>query len=280
MIEKPKRKGTRIALAVCAAVAVMAAGGIAYYRTGDTEPQVAANLNPKTATPQVMAYPQPQEDAKSAYAPAPLTKPLPSESRTAQIDRLAKGTPAEALQAVKLLQSCAYVEPFERHSADPQADPMIAKRLRELAPASGCDGVMGGQRTMILPLAIKAAQANVPGAFAQLLGMSLQYPEMQDDASLKQAWSDIHQANLKAANPDALMARFQYESNCSDPPKCTGRDLPAALEHWTTYIDATGGKPKYGPDTVTPQLTKAIGPQKAQAAIAQGHAAYANRGQP
>lgn len=270
-IAKHRWRGLGLGLGVAFVVTALVAG---IYEWG-FEPAKPPVAHEAISSRQVIAG-QPIEN-KPSHRPTELHAPQPGETRTEQIDRLARGTPADALQAVKILQACANVEPYALHAGQAQ-DPKLKELLTALAPAGNCQGVTPGQRTQAIPLAIKAAEARVPGAFGQLLGMSLQDDEIKNDPRVQQSWSAILEANLKAADPDALMARFQYESNCSDPPKCTGRDLRMALVHWTAYVDAKGLK--YGRDTVTPQLTAVLGSEEAQAAIAQGHSAYKNRSQP
>ena len=229
--------------------------------------------------PQIMAAgsDDPADGKTRANDGVVLAAPMPSESRGAQVDRLARGTAAEVLQAVKILVACKNVEPYTR-AAQQAEDPKIKRLLQQMVPTTNCDGLSPGQRTELVPLAIKAAQGHAPGSFAQLMVLVLEDKSVANDPLVQQAWGDIIASNLQAATPDAPMARYLSESNCGDPPKCTGQDLSMALVHWTTYVDAKGGTLKWG-DTVTPLLVKALGPDAAQTAIAQGHAAYANRSQ-
>ena len=49
--------------------------------------------------------------------------------------------------------------------------------------------------------------------------------------------------------------------------------LPESLKLWTAYVDVGGLK--QNPDTVTPQLSKSLGPEQAAIAINKGHALVA-----
>ena len=216
--------------------------------------------------------------------------PLVDETRAQQFDRLARGTPEEALQALKLLQPCEDADLAALELSAPSSDnddptfrsQQNAKVAAKISALSiSCGGILAGQRTQAISLAIKAAQAGIPGGFKALarqearsmLGANTGTRDPRDQQII-QAMPAIWDAYVKAGDPAAVLARYQHVSNCPDPATCKGYNPHMALVLWTMYVDS--GELKNN-DTLTARWIKVLGPDAAQAAIAEGHAAYANR---
>jgi len=231
-----------------------------------------------------------------AQAAAAAPAPLPSETRAQQFDRLARGTPAEALEALKLLAPCyqANMAKMELGTGPMEGDDpdWRQKRKAEVVTAAkegdaGCMTLTGGQLSQGVELALKAARAGVPGGFDAVAAQEnvTSYASGKDftkedlrDPRLIEALPAITQAYANAGDPHALLALSTHE----DPMSCAATstcDPYLSLVHWTAYVDTAASQTvaAHG-DAVTPRLAQSLTPDQAQAAIAQGHALYANRG--
>ena len=271
----------------CILVASAIVGVIAYDYGGAPEVQrVSASSTP----------PLSQGSAKPALSPpstqVDFTPPPPhaNETRAQQFDRLARGTPEEALQALKLLEPCEDADFAALELAAPASDnddptfrsqrnAKVAAKVKALS--ASCEGIAAGQRTQSIPLAIKAAQAGIPGAFEALTRQEARSALGADDRGgdprdprIIEVMPAIWDAYVKAGNPNAILARYARVSNCPHTETCSGYDPRMALVLWTMYVDS--GALKF-PDSLTARWIKTLGSDVAQAAISEGHAAYANR---
>lgn len=254
-----------IAITVVTAIAGVITFG--YYKASNISPQVVI-INPHVTLPTVAATPG--TSAKAAPT-TPAQTPLPDETRTAMLDRLiASGNAADAQRAFRIINQCVAAQKFEPFIAAASEEAIKAMLKRNVPqPGTACEGVMAGHLTQTIPLAIKAAQAGLPKSYLDLWGMTMYDRAINDDPQYKAAFPAIRDAAVKRADPDALMGRFMYVSNCADPG-CTNVDNAEALKLWTAYIDAKG-LPGKNADTATAQLSKILGPEKAAVAIQQGH---------
>ena len=116
-IDKKPKPSLRWGLSLLAVAAVAAA--VAYHDGGGRQERQTVTL---ARVPPAGAADLPTARS-GAQAAAAAPAPLPSETRAQQFDRLARGTPAEALEAVKLLRACDVLD--------------LAKRERENHIAEG-----------------------------------------------------------------------------------------------------------------------------------------------
>jgi hypothetical protein len=277
--DKPRpslRWALRLVLAGAAAVAVAVAF---QYNKGHQETQASA---PASGTPARVSV-LPDEHSRQAKPPESGggAAALPArETRTAQIDRLARGTPAEALEATRLLIACENVGLAQRIASE-SPEPEVRAAYAGKIHVADCDGVTPGQRTMLIPLALKAARATVPGGFAALRTIdTLTFQAgLGEDPTVAQARPAILAAYVKAGDPTALVTASMLEDpkTCIDPPACSNVNPYLSLVHWTAFVEA--GALHGSTDAATPRLAAALTPEQTQAAIAEGRALYANRTQ-
>lgn len=268
IIDKSRHKATRLALAAAAVAALISVGSVDYYRSiDDVKPQVAL-VAPNSDTSLTAA-----KEVAEPVAAMPV--PASRETRTAMIDRLiASGKAVDAQAAFGVIESCVTARRMEPYAMAATEEIVKAVYKRNFAsPAQACEGVMAGHLAQRLPLAIRAAEAGLPRSYTDLWGLAAQDPFVQNDSAFVLAFPAIRDAAIQRAEKDALMGRYLYLSNCNDPPRCSNVDLPEALKLWTAYVDAGGLKQNR--DTVTPQLSKALGPEQAEAAINKGRALVA-----
>jgi hypothetical protein len=279
-IDKKPKPSLRWGLSLLAVAAVAAA--VAYHDGGGRQERQTVTL---ARVPPAGAADLPTARS-GAQAAAAAPAPLPSETRAQQFDRLARGTPAEALEAVKLLRACDVLDlaKRERENHIAEGETVPAQLDAWAGAADSCDGFAGAQKAQAIPLALKAAQAGVPGAFGELRRLEAQSfkQDGMEDPRIAAALPAIWDAYVKVADPGALLEKSMQEdgSMCLDPPACSNVNPYQSLVHWTAYVDTGASKTvAANGDTVTPRYAATLGPDQAQAqaAIAEGHTLYANR---
>lgn len=270
---RPRRKAARIGVAAAAILALLAGGAAVLDRSADGIKPQAAVVAPDAGNSLNAA--RSNGDEVAAEAAAPMSAMAPRETRTAMIDRLvASGQAADAQAAFRVIEACVKARLIERQAAKETEDAVKALYQRSFPAATQvCEGVLAGHVTQRVPLALRAAQAGLARSYVDLWALGAQDPFVQNDPAYAAAFPSIRDAAVQRADPDALMGRYAYLSNCSDPPRCSTVDLPEALKLWTAFVEVGGLK--HSRDTVTPRLSDALGPEQAAIAISNGHALVA-----
>ena len=267
-------ENSRLKIAVIVA-AVAIAAGVAFYVFSHGLNRDAVTLATRAesaASGSQTSMGQSPEVPMVAEAHAPASDANAGETRAQELARwVASGKPEGAQAAFRAIEACVAAKRLEALIAAETQEVVKAVYRRNFTPAvQACEGITGGQVTQRLPLAIKAAEAGLPGSYLDLWALGAQDEFIQNDAAYVAAFPAIRDAAVERADKDALMGRFQFLSNCSDPPRCNNVDLPQALTLWTAYVEVGGLKQRQ--DTVTAQLSGKMTLEQSAAAIAAGHA--------
>lgn len=233
----------------------------------NVDPQVVIESKPQTVT-----VPRSLQSSTLAIT-LPVAKSvatlLTGETRMQMLDRLIAGTPVEAFSALNVINLCVTSRGLEaREKAE--TDPILkAVYLRSAPPTSAaCDGVLAGHLTQRLPLAFRAAEAGVPGAFGPLWALAHEVDDR--DPTFAAKWPAIRERYIQAADPEALSESLTLSANCSPQPMC--RDEYRELVHLTALQDVIGPQPY---ETAASALTQHLGAERATQAIEAGHALVA-----
>jgi hypothetical protein len=167
--------------AVVAIVVLGTAGALTYKHWPE-----AANfeiLGKPTLEPQIMRQ---GSDASDVVVPTKVVPAAtqPGETRTAMLDRLAKGTPSEQLQAVRELRTCQAARRWDANRLTYPALPGIdyeKSRANQGVPptAQACDGILAGQEASANVLLAQAALGGASGATFEIYRASNDMPSVE-----------------------------------------------------------------------------------------------------
>lgn len=272
-----EQRPSRLVLAAIVVTVALAAGAALYFLAdlGSREVVTLATRVGSAASASELSNRQTSAVPASTVGLA-LSPDVPAaETRAQELDRwIASGKPEDAQAAFRAIDACVTARRMEPLLAAETDESLKAVYTRNFpSRREACEGVTGGQATQRLPLAIRAAQAGVPGSYADFWGLGAHDELVQRDAAYVAAFPSIRDTAVERADKDALMSRFQYLSNCSEPPRCENVDLAQALTLWTAYAEVAGLK--QDKDKVTARLTDKMPPEQSAPAIAAGHALVA-----
>ena len=157
-VDKPGSPGLRWGLGGLVVVALAIVIGFSYFNKPGIEPAVV--LNPRTATPQIMAYPSAQPDAAAPVAPVAAPKPA---TMSATVDALvASGKPEDAFVAYRTVVRCLMARGTPGVGLTRPEN--IAFKKDKPTQEAACGDLSPGQITSRMQWVETAAKANVPGA--------------------------------------------------------------------------------------------------------------------
>lgn len=283
-VDKPGSPGLRWGLGALAVVAMTSAIGYSYFNKPSIEPAIV--LNPRTLTPQVMAYPtQGPNRAAATLAPATTAAAQKTATLATRIDALvASGKPDDAFVAYKTVVRCLMARGVPGIGLPTQME-NIAFRTENPTQKAACGDISPGQITSRVQWVEAAAKANVPDAAWAFMstgprgnGFVDQIPSDYDETNpVTVEWLKRQHGYLKtAADTRAELMPVWTMSNFFENHE---GDMKTALKYYIAAADLQRMDPQNASrpewvrtdQSIVQRMSKTLSPEAASQAIADGH---------